>query len=66
MRDIVICKDRVSRRRCLLAGLSNGGVIDGLAGFQGDAVAVGDEAAGNGQDFGAWHDDSDEIQWIGR
>jgi len=47
--------DALGLADCLLAGLANGGVIERLAGFQGDAVAVGDEAARNGQDLGAWY-----------
>ena len=39
--------DAVVFWQCSLAGLADRGVIEGLAGFQGDAVAVGDEAARN-------------------
>jgi hypothetical protein len=47
---------RLNERRSTLAGLADRGVIEGLAGFQCNAVAVSDEAARNSQHFGAWHD----------
>jgi len=62
---LIASQQRLRLKNYLLPGLSNGSVIDGLAGFQCDTISVSDETAGNSQHFGARHHNSDQIQWIG-